>query len=106
METKLFEIRDAGTFIPALGVSISRRDGYLARRAGFGDRCIYLVHLEGSHCAYDPYDWNNRTMQNAHQHIETHWDTLENGAVIDVQYILGETANPKQSEQADQNQAG
>jgi selenophosphate synthetase-related protein len=99
MESKLLEIRDAGTFIPVLAVSIAREDGYLARRAGFGSRCIYLVHLEGHHCAYNPYDWTNRTMCQAHQYIERNWDVLESGDVIDVEFILGETTTRKESEE-------
>jgi hypothetical protein len=38
MISKLLEVRDAGTFIPVLATSISKEDGYLARRAGFGSR--------------------------------------------------------------------
>ena len=102
MTTKLLEIRDAATFIPALAIRMSREDGYLARRAGFGDACVYLIHLEGQKCAYDPYDWtNNRTMCAAHQYIENEWESLKDGDVVDVQFILGETTAPKRSEQED-----
>ena len=37
-------------------------------------------------------DTGTRTMFEAHRHIQ------ENFAVIDVEYILGETAKPKRSE--------
>lgn len=99
MEIKLFEVRDSATFIPVIGITISGADGYLARRAGFGSRCIYLIHMTSNHCTYDPYDWGNRTMRVAHEHIEAEWDTLQSGDVIDVQYILGETTSPKESEE-------
>jgi len=101
MTSKFLEIRDSNTFIPALGISISSIDGYLARRAGFGQtRCIYLVMLETQRCAYDPYDWpaSARTMAVAHQHIEANWDILNSGDVVDVEWILGETKQPKVSE--------
>lgn len=98
MNIKQFEIRDKGTFIPALAIQVSRLDGYLMRRAGFGDPCVYLIQLETEHCAYDPFSWTNRTMNTAHQYIEQHWDELKNEAVIDVQFVLGETATPKESE--------
>lgn len=99
MTTKLFEIRDAATFIPALAILVSREDGYLMRRAGFGDPCIYLIKLATEQCAYDPYTWDNRTMAVAHDYIEKHWDELRDGQVIDVQFILGETMVSKESEE-------
>lgn len=100
--TKLFEIRDRGTFIPAMAIRVSGADGYLMRRAGFGDvPMVYLVMLATEKCRYDPYNWDNmRTMGNAHNYIMDHWDTLNDGDVIDVEFILGETAAPKVSEQA------
>lgn len=101
MESKFIEIRDRGTFIPALAVRISRADGYLAGRAGFGDPCVLFVHLTSERCAFDPYHWegSSRTMHIAHKWIETHWSECLDGAVVDVQFILGETACPKLSEQ-------
>jgi hypothetical protein len=99
MEHKFIEIRDSNTFIPALAIRISRDDGYLARRAGFGDACVYLIHLEGGRCSYDPYDWTNRTLATAHQYIEREWTSLQDGAVVDVEFILGETLSPKKSEE-------
>lgn len=98
MESKLLEIRDAATFIPALAVKISGADGYLARRAGFGEPMIYLVHLTGEKAHYDPYSWDNRTMQAAHSYIMGYWNSLRQGDVIDVQFILGETSVKKNTE--------
>jgi hypothetical protein len=49
--------------------------------------------------AYDPYDWRGaRTKPNAHLWITEHWHEIADGDVIDVQFILGETAVPKCSE--------
>lgn len=103
METKTFEIRDKATFIPALGVRVSGADGYLMRRAGFDGFQVYLIHLEGQTCAYDPYEWTGRrtgsmTMKEAHAYIEQNWDNLTDGQVIDVEFILGVTKKPKLSE--------
>ena len=98
---KFIEIRDAGTFIPALAFSISREDGYLARRAGFGDQLIYLVKIGQQQCAYDPYNWpgSSRTMTVAHGWITQHWDEIVDGQVVDVEFILGLRPVPKESEQ-------
>jgi hypothetical protein len=116
MITKLFEIRDRGTFIPVIAVkAVPGRDGsggvieserYLLRRSGFGfdDPCIILCRAECSgidrNATYDPYSWgqNPRTFFVAHEHILRNFDTLESGEVIDVEFILGETATKKQSE--------
>lgn len=115
--SKLFEVRDRGTFIPVLATLIEVvdpgnewdewdiRDNWLKRRAGYGpDRCVILCRLEchgvNGNATYDPYSWGVgvRTMLVAHQNILQCWDQLEPGAVIDVEYILGETTEPKRSE--------
>jgi hypothetical protein len=98
MTTKLFEIRDRGTLVPALAIQVSGADGYLLRRAGFDGSMIYLIALATQQCAYDPWGWGNRTMNNAHQYIVSTWDTLQSGDVVDVEFIRGETAAPKASE--------
>ena len=41
---------------------------------------------------------DTRTKPVAHQFIEKNWSTLKDGDVVDVQFILGETAEPKRSE--------
>jgi len=106
MKTKLFEIRDRATFIPAIAVKIggyqpenTEPERYLARRAGYGEPCVLLTFLIGSRKAeYDPYAWGDRTMKVAHHYIEEHFDELESGAVIDVEWCLGERPTPKVSE--------
>lgn len=110
MKVKTFEIRDRATFIPALAVKLnaeadSINDYYLLRRAGLdspGSFDIYLAHLQTGKGCIDPYAWPDsgmvRTMPVAHAYIEKHFDELETGAVIDVQFILGETLSEKQSE--------
>ena len=101
---KLFEIRDDGTHIPAMGIlmrSDDLRETAFLRRGGYGpySRCVMLVMLATAECQYDPYAWRNpRTMGNAHRFIEENWDALQSGVVIDVEFILGETTAPKISE--------
>lgn len=101
MTPKLLEIRDRNTTIPALAIQVSGADGFLMRRAGFGSPMVLLINLARMTCAYDPYSWmshDGRTMPNAHRYIETAWDALRDGAVVDVEFILGETSTPKESE--------
>lgn len=73
----------------------------LARRAGFGPRCIIFHPFSTNRACYDPFLWNDRTFATAHHYIIEHWDNLEYGAVIDVEFILGETDEPKKSESVD-----
>ena len=102
LNTKFLEIRDAATFIPVLAIRISGQDGYLARRAGFGETaCVYLINMTSEKAAYDPYNWGNRTMITAHEYIAKEWTSLTEGDVIDVEFILGETTVKKRSERED-----
>lgn len=106
MQTKLFELRDRGTFVPVictLMVSGDEKEHYLLRRSGYGPspELILMAGLVSSpdQCTYDMYDWGgNRTRMFAHQYIQEHWHELVSGDVIDVEYIQGETTTPKQSE--------
>ena len=111
MKTKTFEIRDRATFIPILAVKLEpgcEADRFLLGRAGFGitpkkqAEYIYLIRISGGEgkAACDPYDWgvSPRTLHTAHLHIMEHFDELESGSVVDVEFILGETKEPKVSE--------
>ena len=105
MEVKMLEVRDAGTFIPILCIRpVPENEGqrYLLRRDGYAgnesEHCIIVVKAQCRGCSYDPYNWDTRTMQVAHNYIESKWHLLNDGEVIDVQFILGETETPKVSE--------
>lgn len=105
------EIRDEGTFLPALAVdmnpdgelwAVGEAQRYLLRRCGYacdGRPNIVLTRLDGNGKATnDPYEWGGRTWSVAHLYIIEHWDELHDGAVVDVSFILGETSAPKTSE--------
>lgn len=108
MIAKALEIRDVGTFIPVLCVdmnpsNIGEGQRYLLRRCGYPCDArpnILMTNLsaDGSPAWNDFYSWGGRTRPVAHKYITEHWDELLDGAVVDVQFILGETAAPKQSE--------
>lgn len=117
MNTKAFEIRDIGTFIPVVGVLMVPSfetdayipEKYLLRRAGYGfdSPLVLLCRMEASgtdrNATYDPYAWGDgaRTMIVAHDYIQKNWEDLTSGDVIDVQFILKETEQPKPSERLD-----
>lgn len=107
METKTFEILDSMTFVPMLAVRLNttcEADRYLVARGGYGispedqGRNIVLINLNNARSKSDPYEWGDRTFQVAHLHILQHWNDLEPGDVIDVEYLLGEKPEPKKSE--------
>jgi hypothetical protein len=98
MTGKFVEIRDKATFIAAFTFRIQGADHPLARRAGFESPMVYLVALATQRAAYDPWSWGDRTFHVAHLWISEHFDELKDGDVVDVEFILGETAAPKGSE--------
>lgn len=101
---KFFEVRDRATFIPVMAILAHTESGqeqrdWLLRRAGYVGRYVFIVRLTSSpEVQYSQWDWNGRTMQAAASYIEDHFDELEDGAVVDVEFILGETDQPKRSE--------
>jgi hypothetical protein len=103
MIVKLLEVRDRKTFVPVYAISTqpsNEGQGYLLRRCGFAyGGQIIVARLNGggkSTCA--PYEWGDRTMQAAHLYIEQNFHALSDGDVVDVEFILGETSEPKISE--------
>lgn len=110
MICKTFEFRDKMTFIPVLAVKLepnSPADNFLFMRAGYGfskeEQCGYvgLAQIDGGRgqFATDPYDWGqNRTMHYGHLHVNKHFDELQSGSVVDVEFLLGESGSPKLSE--------
>lgn len=115
MIAKALELRDEGTFIALLAVNMQptmeagsaaqRAQHYLLRRCGYpcdGHPNIAITYLaaDGHKCSNDPYYWGDRTFLVAHDYIIKHWADIKNGDVIDVQFILGETKEPKVSERA------
>lgn len=109
MICKTIEIRDAGTFIPALAVKLeptNEQDRYLLGRSGYGTtperqaEYVVLMRLAGGtgQATCDPYEWDTHTMMQAHAWLLGHFDELASGAVVDVEHITGRTPAPKRSE--------
>jgi hypothetical protein len=101
MKAKALEIRDEGTFIPALAVDMNpENEGqrYLLRRCGYPcdgrpNITVTALSADGLRANNDPYTWPV-----AHNYIIEHWEELNDGDVVDVSFILGETDKPKISE--------
>jgi hypothetical protein len=106
MTVKLFEVRDAATTIICMGIEVNtllaadETEFKMMRHAGYGERCILFCRLQGGEIRFDPYEHTGgaRTIPNAHLFVEKHWDMLKSGDIVDVQFILGETDEPKETD--------
>lgn len=103
MKVKVLELRDRATFIPILAIDmnpdLAGSQCYLLRRCGYscdGRPNILITRLDanGGPAWNDLFGWSGRTFPVAHQWIIQHWDELEDGSVVDVEFILGETEEP------------
>ena len=97
---KYLEIRDRITCIKAFAFRLSKPIPKLAKAAGFGNPAVFFGKLDGTDITYDPFKHkpHGRTMKEAHLWLIENYDSVESGDVIDVEYILGETDEPKESE--------
>lgn len=108
MVCKVLEIRDRGTFIPALALRLdpaNEQERRLMSRAGYGltveaqREYILLLRLEDA--PYDPFEHGGgTTLRDAHLYLNKHFDEVENGQVICTEYLRGERSEPKESEVA------
>lgn len=117
MKIKLLEVRDRGTLMPCFAFKPNEayrtpnscptlamaKESFLVGRSGYGGECDAVVFgslVEPSRCQYDCYAWNDgaRTLKVAHLYVTEHWDEIESGDLIDVEFILGETKETKKSE--------
>lgn len=101
MIIKTVEIRDRATLIPALAIQFNGLDGWLIRRAGYDSNAKYLalIKLVDLKAELWPEGWGDRTMTTAHKYLkEQPLELLDDGVMVDVEFILGETTKRKESE--------
>lgn len=116
IETKLLEIRDHGTLVPAIAIRVEHdsaiallacnatvgeiRANAIIARGGFHRAAgIYLMRLSDARAQVDPYGWGvDRTHKAVHLYLEEHWPDVHNGDLLDVRVILGETNTPAATE--------
>lgn len=124
MICKILEMRDMMTMWPVLCVDMNpgpvfstenpdpaskQLEQHMARVYHMRNRCGYpcdgrpnigITHLtaNGDKFCNDPFYWREIRKQVAHSYIIDNWDTLRDGDVIDVEFILGEKREKKVSE--------
>jgi len=107
---KIIEVRDVATCMPCLAIQPNPQteaEVWAFSRTGYGlepsDHRQYVLMVplnpgQGIMTA-DPYCQpgapERRTMFEAHRYVIKHWDELSSGDVVDVEYIMGETEEPK-----------
>lgn len=103
--SKAFEVRDRMTCIPVMATELKSdndQEQWLFWKVGYhhADRVIQLTKLSTgeSYLAAECWSKGSRTMHEAHKYIQAHFDELEAGAVVDVEFVLGETKEQKVSE--------
>jgi len=117
MTTKLLEVRDSMTRISVLAIRFDPADAI--ERAIFGQnwygtniddqsRYVVVVRLNDLEARYAADDWptGTRTMTLAHQHILAHFNELETGDVVDVEFEQGWKPDKKRAEWRDMLAAG
>lgn len=109
MQTKILEVRDRMTRIVIVAINMDPLitgdflPDFIASKAlhsqGYAPdhTHILLGRVDGTDFTNDPYKRTDRTLKEAHIHIQEMWEELQNGDVVDVEYILGETKEPKSS---------
>lgn len=109
MNAKIFEIRDMATYIPVIAIRMQAdnftEQFYLDEQGFGGNTPVGIVRLNDFQSNYGSYKWNDRTMQTAHRYIESNFDTMKSGDVVDVEYILKETDKKKLPQRIEFNMA-
>jgi hypothetical protein len=105
MKTKLLEVRDRGTCIEMLCIDMHPENEMQHRGLkACGYSCsaapnIMITYAGGGRSAdNDPFSWGDRTYATAHLDIIENWEAYKDGDVVDVEFILGETKEPKTSQ--------
>jgi hypothetical protein len=108
MESKIFEVRAEGSFIPVMAIRLDASndaEAYLLGRSGYGldpvswHDYIFLfpIEVEGP-AVTDPFKQKIPELQIAHSYVSEHFDELKPGDVLDVDFIAGKRPAPRKSD--------
>jgi len=99
MRAIILEVRDRATCIGVLAVELSgesRLENTMLTNMGWDlnypsvSLTILSSGCSNSRTELNPYLWTDRTMHNAHRHIQKHFHELDTGDIVDVRVILEE----------------
>lgn len=100
METKILELRDRATFIPVVAIYLdyhnaSEEERYLLGSTGWGGG-PWLMLAKLIDFNFTDYYTSQVWMNRAHDHIKENWHSIPNYAVVDMEFVRGESVAPKQ----------
>lgn len=107
MICKAFEVRDEGTHISVLAIQLApgnHREELILGRTGhmmLNEYHVVLMDLGNMPYPATIFPGNHpggRTLKYVHDYIKRHFDVLDSGKVLDVQFLMGETDYPCRSE--------
>lgn len=106
MILKVLEVRDEATCIPVVAIRMAPGNPVEAKylwRYGFppDGSGVILITLSDQRATSDAYSWaggSRGTLCPAHLYIESHWDILNDGDVIDSRVIRGEAIEAVEAE--------
>lgn len=96
LPTKIMEVRDVWTFIPAIAIDL--RGIMKFPDANVGILLMFLSHPVDHKFCLKQYSKFERTMSTVYKYLIKDFTSFASGDVIDVEYILGEKSSVKQSE--------
>lgn len=101
-ETKVVALLDRCTCIVAIFTRYSpdtANERALFRRMGFGDAPGGYLHCYWPSAHFASYDSckcpDQLTVGNGWRYVAEHWEEIGTGSVLDVEYLRGETDEPK-----------
>ena len=59
---------------------------------------VLLTNLNTNESQYDPFKWHGPTLPVVYRELDSNWEQYPSGAVLDAEFIRGETAVPQVSE--------
>ena len=108
MKSKKIEVKAKENCTPVMAVrpdASNDAEAYLLGRSGYGlnhpswRSYIFLFPIEYDGLAVvDPFKQKTHELQVAHSYVNEHFDELEPGAVLDVDYIEGRRPAPRKSD--------
>jgi hypothetical protein len=110
MISKIFEVRSPATLIVIIATKLkaeNQQTAALLSHSGYGqtnkdiERYILVTAIDGGGggiATTDAYKHHCEELRVAHIYINEHFSDLENGSVLDVDYIRGTSDKPKKSD--------
>lgn len=78
-------------------VGTERKQKILERAGYYGCERVLVTDIQSKKSSIDPFYWNNEDIEKAHLYIAEHFQEIQDNQVLDLMYLAGETATPRDS---------